>query len=167
MFSSPADDAVLISEAVRVDRWQSARAYVDDVESSVQECDQFFRGAGADRVRVEIRPGMGEPPITDHVARTFVAEDGSSVQVWSLMSVGDVLIAMQHLGPARPQQGFLSDLEDKILVRVDPEDFAHSSLSPSIGDLAPRSAEDEVPLSEEIVPQPGGAPEDEPDSPED
>lgn len=125
VFSSPADDAVLISEAVRVDRWQSARAYVDDVASSVHECDQFFRtGANGDRVRVEIRPGMGEPPITDHVARTFVAEDGSSVQVWALMSVGDVLIALQHIGPTRPQEGFLDDLQDKLLARIDPTDFA-------------------------------------------
>src|SRR5690606_22547697 len=78
VFASPADDAFLISEAIRVDRWQSAREYVDDVASSVEECDQFFRtDAKGERVRVQIRPGMGEPPITDHVARTFVAEDGS------------------------------------------------------------------------------------------
>ncbi len=125
VFANPADDAFLISEAVRVDRWQSARGYVDDVAASVRGCDQFFRTDGrGNRVRVEIREGMGDPPITDHVARTFVAEDGSSVQVWALMSVGDVLIALQHIGPTRPPEGFLDDLQDKLLARIDPTDFA-------------------------------------------
>lgn len=125
VYSSPGEQAFLISEAVRVDRWQSARAYVDDVGDSVEACDEFFRSDGQDgRVKVEIGPGMGDPPITDHVARTFVTEDGSSVQVWSLMAVGDVVIALQHIGPERPQEGFLNDLEDKILMRVDPADFA-------------------------------------------
>jgi hypothetical protein len=57
-----------------------------------------------------------------------VAEDGSSIQVWSVMAVGDVIIALQHIGPQRPQQGFLDDLEHKILIRVDPADFAPSGL---------------------------------------
>lgn len=125
VFSSPSDEAYLISEAVRVDRWQSAKAYVDDVGDAVDSCDEFFRTDGSGgRVKVEIGPGMGDPPTTDHVARTFVSDDGSSVQVWSLMAVGDVIIALQHVGPARPQEGFLSGVEDKILMRVDPADFA-------------------------------------------
>ena len=125
VFSSPVDEAYLISEAVRVDRWQSARTYVDDVADAVESCDEFFRtGAEGERLRVEVRPGTGDAPITDHVARSFVATDGSSWQVWSIMAVGDVVIALQHIGPDQPQEGFLNDLEDKILIRIDPEDFA-------------------------------------------
>jgi hypothetical protein len=128
VFTNPDDRAYLISEAVRVDRWQSAREYVDDVADSVEQCDEFFRSDAGGRVKVSIQPGLGSPRITDHVARTFVAEDGSSIQVWSVMAVGDVIIALQHIGPQRPQQGFLDDLEQKILVRVDPADFAPAGL---------------------------------------
>ncbi len=125
VFSNPVDQSFLISEAVRVDRWQSARGYVDDVTDAVRECDEFFRtDANGERLRVKIDEGMGDPPITDYVARQFIADDGSSVQVWSLMAVGDVVIALQHIGPERPQEGFLNDLENKILIRIDPADFA-------------------------------------------
>lgn len=125
VFTNPGEQSFLISEALRVGTWQSARAYVDDVADTVEACDTFFRAdASGGRVEVEIREGQGDPPITDYVARTFVAEDGSSVQVWSLMAVGDVIIALQHIGPQRPQEGFLTDLEDKILIRIDPKDFA-------------------------------------------
>jgi hypothetical protein len=125
VFSNPVDQAFLISETVRVDRWQSARDYVDDVADAVRSCDEFFRTDPlGQRIRVKIAEGIGDPPITDHVAHQFIAEDGSSVQVWSLMAVGDVLIALQHIGPERPQEGFLEDVENKILIRIDPEDFA-------------------------------------------
>jgi hypothetical protein len=125
VFKNQADQAFLISEAIRVDRWQSARSYIDDVTDSVEACGEFYRPDGSGgQVKVEIQDAAGDPPITDHVARTFVTEDGSSVQVWSIMAVGDVLIAMQHFGPQRPQRGLISDLERKILVRIDPEDFA-------------------------------------------
>jgi hypothetical protein len=132
VFANPADDAFLISQAVRVDRWQSARDYVDDVGEAVGGCDRFFRtDLGGTRVRVDIEEGTGTSPITDHVSRSFVAEDGSSVQVWSMMAVGDVVVVLLHGGPARPREGLLSDLEDRILARVDPEDFAPGGVAPT------------------------------------
>jgi hypothetical protein len=151
----------LISEAIRVDRWQSARAYVDDVEDSVDACDEFFRPDGAGgSAKVEIQAGTGDPPITDHVARTFVAEDGSSVQTWSLMAVGDVLIALQHIGPQRPQEGFLRDLEDKILIRVDPLDFAPGGLPTTTTAVVPEDPTATTVLedgaADEFEPLPGG-----------
>lgn len=147
VFTNTADQAYVISEAVRVDRWQSARDYVDDVADSVAACNEFFRSDGAGgRVQVEIREGMGDPPITDHVARTFVSEDGLSVQVWSLMAVGDVLIALQHIGPQRPQEGFLSDLEDKILSRIDPADFAPGGVPTSSTSSVPGVSTDSNPV---------------------
>lgn len=132
VFSNPADSSFLISQAIRLDRWQNARAYLDDVEEAVDSCDRFFRsGLDGSRVEVDIEEAAGDPPITDHVARTFVAQDGDSVQTWSMMVVGDVVVTLLYGGQTAPQQGFLPDLEDKILIRVDPEDFAPGGVAPT------------------------------------
>jgi hypothetical protein len=132
VFANPTDASFLIVQAVRVDRWQSAKTYVDDVTSAVGECEQFFRtGLDGSRVQVDIDDGTSEPPITDYVSRSFVAQDGESVQTWSMMAIGDVVVAILHGGPARPPEGLLSDLEDTILIRVDPEDFAPGGVAPS------------------------------------
>lgn len=132
VFANPADESVLIAQAVRVDRWQNARTYVDDVGSAVGECEQFFRnGLDGSRVQVDIEDGTSEPPITDYVSRSFVAQDGESVQTWSMMAVGDVVIALLYNGPTAPQQGFLSELEDQLLARIDPQDFAPGGVAPS------------------------------------
>jgi hypothetical protein len=168
VFANPVDQAFLISEAVRVDRWQSAREYVDDVSDAVRSCDEFFRtdAAGA-RIRVKIADGTGDPPITDHVAYQFVTEDGSSVQVWSMMAVGDVVVALQHIGPERPQEGFLGDVENKILIRIDPADFAPGGVPTTTTSSVP-SEETSTTLveggaEEEPVAEPG-APEGDGDS---
>ncbi len=132
VFANPGDASFLIVQAVRLDRWQSAKTYVDDVGSAVGECEQFYRtGLDGSRVQVDIDDGTSEPPITDYVSRSFVAQDGESVQTWSMMAVGDVVVAMLHGGPARPPEGFLSELEDKILIRVDPADFAPGGVAPT------------------------------------
>ncbi|MHB1138220.1 MAG: hypothetical protein ACYC2O_04630 [Microthrixaceae bacterium] len=123
--SNPSDESVLISQAVRVDRWQSARQYVDDVGDAVGECDRFYKtGIDGERVEVRVAEAPGDAPITDHVSRKFVSSDGTSVQVWSLMAIGDVIVATQYVGPTGPQQGLLSDAEMDILRRVAPEAFA-------------------------------------------
>jgi hypothetical protein len=82
-------------------------------------------------VQVDIEDGTSEPPITDYVSRSFVAQDGESVQTWSMMAVGDVVIALLYNGPTAPQQGFLSELEDQLLARLDPQDFAPGGVAPS------------------------------------
>jgi len=125
VFTNEADGSLLISQAVRVDQWQSAKEYVEAVETAVGECDEFFRnGVDGTRAKVEITDGMGDPPITDHVARTFVATDGSNVQVWSMMAIGDVITSTLYAGPAGPQQSLMSDLESRILIRTAPASFA-------------------------------------------
>lgn len=125
VFAKPADSSVLISEAVRVTDWQSATEYVDSVGKALRKCDEFFRtDLSGNRVQVEIKPGPSDELITDQVSRRFVASDGSNVQVWSIMAVGDVIVATDYLGPVAPQKSLLRDLEKKILLRVAPEYFA-------------------------------------------
>ncbi|MFN7151737.1 MAG: hypothetical protein ACK4V6_19940, partial [Microthrixaceae bacterium] len=99
--------------------------YVDDVGDAIATCDQFFRvGLDGAQVQVDISEGEGEPPVTDYVSRSFISNDGDSIESWSMMAVGDVVVSMLYGGPTRSQQGLLSDLEERILIRVDPEDFA-------------------------------------------
>jgi len=125
VFAKPADSSVLISEAVRVDDWQSATEYVDAVGKALGTCDRFFRtDLSGNRIQVEIKPGPSDDLITDQVSRRFVASDGSNVQVWSIMAVGDVIVSTDYLGPAAPQKSLIRDLEKKILLRVAPENFA-------------------------------------------
>ena len=125
VFAKPADSSVLISEAVRVEDWQSATEYVDSVGKALGKCDQFYRtDLSGNRVQVEIKPGPSDELVTDQVSRRFVASDGSNVQVWSIMAVGDVIVSTDYLGPAAPQKSLLRDLEKKILLRVAPENFA-------------------------------------------
>lgn len=125
VFSNPNDGSILITQAVRVDRWQSARGYVDDLGDAVSECEQFYRtDAEGNRQEVTILEGTEDAPITDHVARTFRFVDGSSTQTWSVMAVGDVILGIVYSGPSRPRQGFISGLEQELLMRLDPKDFA-------------------------------------------
>lgn len=132
VFANPADSAVLIVQSVRLDRWQSARDYIDDVASAVSECSRFYRsGPDGARLEVLVQEGSGSPPITDHVSRRFVAQDGTSVQSWSMMAVGDVVISVLYSGPARPQEGFLSSIEERILARAAPKEFAPDGVAPT------------------------------------
>jgi len=164
VFQNDNDDSFLLSEAVRVDRWQSATGYVEDVEEAVSSCEQFFRtDLDGSRVAVGIREAADDPPITDHVSRTFVAEDGSSVQTWSMMAIGDVIVSLLYAGPARPQEGLVRDLEDRILIRVNPRDFAPGGVPTTIDDvLEPVSPDpfDDGAADETETPLPG-SPEDE------
>ncbi len=164
VYQNDNDDSFLLSQAVRVDRWQSATGYIEDVEEAVSSCEQFFRtDLDGSRVPVGIREAADDPPITDHVSRTFVAEDGSSVQTWSMMAVGDVIVSLLHAGPARPQEGLLRDLEDRILIRVDPRDFAPGGVPTTIDDLIDPMAPDPLDgaADETEAPEPG-APEEGP-----
>lgn len=133
VFTDPTDGSMVISQAVRAERWQSAREYVRAVESSVSSCAEFYRdGFDGERHLIEVRPGMGSAPVADYVARSFVSVDGSGIQVWSLMMVGDVLMQFMHSGPTRPTEGFMNQVETAILRRVDPEHFSPGGVfSPS------------------------------------
>ena len=70
-----------------------------------------------------IAPGAINKPIDDHVARVYLAEDGASAVAWSVMSVGDVVVAIEYFGPSRPPEGFLGELESKLLLRLAPDVF--------------------------------------------
>jgi hypothetical protein len=132
VFANAADESLLISEVVQVDRWQSASDYVKDVTDAVNECDEFFRtDLEGNRVQVEILESKSDSLITDQVSRTFRTSDGSNVQVWSVMSVGDLIVATQYVGPTGPQHTLMDDLGMAILMRSAPETFAPGGVDAS------------------------------------
>lgn len=121
VFTNGTNKATVISQALRVDQSKSAEEYINNVADELDQCDTFYRVDGDKRVKVSSRPSTREAPINDHVARTYQSSDG--VQEWSMMSVGDVIIAIQYLGPTPPPEKLLPDLERSVLTRVDPADF--------------------------------------------
>lgn len=129
VWANPTDDTTVIAQAVRVDRWQGARDYVAEVGQALGECDQFFRAAPGGRVEVDIREASGTPPITDYVSAAYVSNDPQSVQEWSMMAIGDLIIAISHSGPTRPAPEFLNEVEQNLLTRIDPEDFAPGGIA--------------------------------------
>ena len=122
VFTNEANKATVIAQALRVDQWKSAEEYIGNVADQLDKCETFYRVDGDKRVKVTSRKSDREPPVDDHIARTYQSADG--VQEWSMMAVGDVIIAIQYLGPTPPPEKLLSDLERAVLTRVDPTDFA-------------------------------------------
>ena len=113
--------ARIISQALRVDKWKAAEEYVDDVADGLEECETFFRTDGEETVKVTSTDIDRDPPITDHVDRRYQSPTG--VQEWSLMAVGDVIIAIQYLAATPPPEGFVEEIERSVLARVAPREF--------------------------------------------
>ncbi|MCZ7629721.1 MAG: class I tRNA ligase family protein [Microthrixaceae bacterium] len=93
------------------------------------------------RIEVTSRDIERDPPITDHVDRRFQSPTG--VQDWSMMAVGDVIIAIQYLAPTPSPEGFLFDVERSVLERVAPAEFAPGGVDP--GEVDDATADDQVP----------------------
>lgn len=131
VFSDPTDQAVLIAQAVHVDKWQSAKTYVNDVRDALGRCSSFYRSGPTGKTKVKIKDPSQDPPIADDfVAATYVDENGSSVQEWAVFVVGDVIISVLHSGPTRPEPPFLNGVIGNVLARVDPKDFAPGGIAP-------------------------------------
>ena len=108
-----------------MEQWQGAREYIRSVKRALDGCNKFYQtGQDGKRVRIDIKDGDGEPPITDFISRRYVSSLGSDVQSWSIMAVGDVLVGTRYLGQSSPQRSLLSDIENEILIRVAPQTFA-------------------------------------------
>jgi hypothetical protein len=126
------NSARIISQALRVDKWSAAEQYIDEVADALEECDTFFRTDGEARIKVTSRDMERDPPVTDHVDRRFQSPTG--VQDWSMMAVGDVIIAIQYLAPTPSPEGFLFDVERSVLERVAPGEFAPGGVDPGAAD---------------------------------
>jgi hypothetical protein len=79
-------------------------------------------------------------PIDDYVARVYLSEDGSSAIAWSVMAVGDVVVAIEYFGPSRPPEGFIGELESKLLLRLAPTVFTSSGGSETDGSTTTTAA---------------------------
>lgn len=128
VWSDETNGAMIIAQALRVDKWSSAEEYIREVTDGLADCDSFFRTDGEDRIKVVSTDIERDPPVTDHVDRRFQSPDG--VQDWSMMVVGDVIIAVQYLAPTPSPEGFLESVERSVLARVAPREFAPGGIAP-------------------------------------
>jgi hypothetical protein len=126
--------ARIISQALRVDRWKAAEEYVSDVAAGLEECDTYFREVEGEQVKVTSTDLDRDPPVTDHVDRRYQSPEG--VQDWSMMAVGDVIVAIQYLAATPPPDGLLRELEDEVLRRIAPGEFSVGGIDPATLDPA-------------------------------
>ena len=132
VFADPTNDSVVIAQALHVDKWQSARSYINDVEDALAECEQFYRSTPEGQVKIEIKDPSESPPIADDfVGATYVDANGEGAQEWAIFAVGDVVISVLHSGPTRPEPPFLNDVIENVLARIDPADFAPGGIAPT------------------------------------
>ncbi len=122
MWVDETNGARIIAQALRVDKWTAAQDYVEEVAAGLEECDTFFRPGAEGTIKVTSTDVDRDPPITDHVDRRYQSPEG--VQEWSMMAVGDVIIAVQYLASTPPPEGFVAQIEQSILERIDPQEFA-------------------------------------------
>lgn len=122
--------ATLISQAVRVDRWQNAREFVSSVDRAASGCDRFYLTGPKGRSLQRVLESTSAKPIDDYTSRVYLSEDGTGAVAWSLFAVGDVVVALEYIGPSRPPEGFLGELESALLLRLAPEAFAPGGVVP-------------------------------------
>jgi len=127
---NPSTKATVISQAVRADRWQSAREYVSSVDRAVSSCDRFYVAGPEGRQLQRVIDNTGSKPIDDYSSRVYLADDGKSSVTWSTFAVGDVIVAVEYIAPTRPPEGFLGELESKLLLRLAPEAFSPGGVVP-------------------------------------
>ena len=120
VFTNPTDKATVVSQAQRVKSYQDAAGYLDDVSSALDKCIEFYQGDPP--VKVRVRDGGTDAPITDYVSRRYVSE--GSQQQWSMMVVGDVIVMTMYAAPGPPAGNFLNDVESSVLRRIAPSAFA-------------------------------------------
>jgi len=140
VYSDPAGKATVVAQAVRLERWQNAREYVSSVDRAVGGCDRFYTTGPEGRKLQRVLDSGAAKPIDDHVGRVYLAEDGSAAVAWSIMAVGDVVVAVEYFGPNRPPEGFLGELESKLLLRLAPDVFTTDSGSRSEGSTTTTAA---------------------------
>lgn len=134
VFVNETNGATIIAQALRVDQWKSAQGYINDVQDGLKACSTFYRTNGGKRIKVTSTEVARDAPVTDHVTRRYQSPDG--VQEWSMMAVGDVIVAIQYLAPTPPSADFLGDVEKAVLTRIDPKDFAPSGIGTNSDDLS-------------------------------
>lgn len=128
VFVDETNGARIISQALRVDLWTAAEDYIGDVADGLDGCDTFFRSAGEEPVEVISTDIDRDPPVTDHVDRRYQSPQG--VQEWSMMAVGDVIIAVQYLASTPPPDGFVEEIERSVLERIAPQEFTPGGVDP-------------------------------------
>lgn len=117
----------MLSQVVRVREQNSAGKYIREMINLFDGCDgqQFFK---EDNVEVSIEKTSADPPLgADYVQRTLVPKDGGTIQIVTYFQVGNVIVAIQYAGPAKPKRELMSKAETEILYRVAPDQVSKTA----------------------------------------
>ncbi|MBM3663384.1 MAG: hypothetical protein FJW94_10980 [Actinobacteria bacterium] len=130
VFQNPSTGSVLIGQSLRIDKWQAGRDYVAQVDRALKDCDEFYASGFSGPIRSRIEDPPGSPAITDSVGATYRSlEEPLRVTEWTILAVGDLLLAVSVTGLEESPEQFLDTVENRILTRLDPADFAPSASS--------------------------------------
>lgn len=125
-FTTATDGSIVMSEVLRLRQVRAANDYLRQVDQAFTNCagGSYFRGTGAERVRMQIKPGQPDPPINDYVSYTLRPEGAGKVQRLVLFQIGNVLVAVQFIGNTIPPNELLGKAQQAILERCAPKQFS-------------------------------------------
>ncbi len=129
-FANSVDSAFLFSGVVRFKTIEIAKERLGELDTNLTTCrsNQFVRtttGADGKETREEftILNNRPEPLVADYVSRTIRSTKGGGVEILVYFQVGDVLVAIDYLGPQGSNELF-DKAEREILTRVAPLQFS-------------------------------------------
>lgn len=159
IFSDKQNNSYVMTEVVRVRRTQDAGKYIRDVTRDLDGCKgrKFYKVEGQVRTKVEIRDDRGDPPVVDYVSRTLRPVDGGTVQVVTYFQVGNIIVALQYIGPANPPKTLLSKAEKEILYRVAPKQLTRQAKVAGAKPLPDESATTTT-IADAVEPSPTSSP---------
>lgn len=112
--------AFVLSEAAQMDDVDAARRYMEDITSALASCEDWY---DEDDNHYLLEVENRDPPVDAYISRGVSVEGEQIQRAVSFFQVGDVVVALQYVGPADPPAGLMESLEKKVLARVSPEDF--------------------------------------------
>lgn len=129
-FVDSQNNALLISEVMRVRRQNDAGAYIRELTRVFDGCSgqKYFTGEGESKVRLQITNPRNDAPLeTDYVSRTLTPVEGGTTQIVTYFQVGNVIVAIQYAGPANPRKDLMGKAELEILYRVAPDQLSKTA----------------------------------------
>jgi hypothetical protein len=70
-----------------------------------------------------------DQPVVDYVSRIIQPSDKSIYEVYTIFQAGKTVVALHYRGLVRPARDLMANAEEKLLARIDPEQFASTTTS--------------------------------------
>lgn len=119
--------SVLVSEVVEFTSVQFASTYMSKVDSTLGKCDHYFVVNGTARQQMDVSVPTVEDPVDDYVSRIIQPKDRKSYSILTAFQAGRTVVGIQYRGPIRPDRDLINNVVNKVLRRIDPDQFATTS----------------------------------------